>query len=313
MKKLLARIQKLLRDRRTRRLFTRTVSLTAAIVVFVTTYALVLPAITMETEADCGIEAHQHDKSCYEEQLICDLEESEDHHHSSSCYKNVLTCGKEVHTHSEACYHSERAEADPEEAADSSDYDILMTNADKCNLETILERRFNITPKKGIHNLLSKDKKIFTEGALSVFPFKTRANLKIQEGWADPFAVVQCDVNGLKYINDTKGHKAGDDYIRSASHLICELFQHSPVYRTGGDEFVVYLSGRDFMNRDEILGELNHRAEAHIYSGEVVVSAGMSEFHSGEDHSFHSVFERADKRMYERKQLLKSMGARTRD
>ena len=74
------------------------------------------------------------------------------------------------------------AEADPEEAADSSDYDILMTNADKCNLETILERRFNITPKKGIHNLLSKDKKIFTEGALSVFPFKTRANLKIQEG-----------------------------------------------------------------------------------------------------------------------------------
>ena len=74
------------------------------------------------------------------------------------------------------------AEADPEEAADSSDYDILMTNTDKCNLETILERRFNITPEKGIHNLLSKDKKIFTEGALSVFPFKTRANLKIQEG-----------------------------------------------------------------------------------------------------------------------------------
>ena len=74
------------------------------------------------------------------------------------------------------------AEADPDEAADSSDYDILLTNADKDKLETMLERRFNISPEKGVHNLLSKDKKIFTEGACSVYPFKTRANLKIQEG-----------------------------------------------------------------------------------------------------------------------------------
>ena len=74
------------------------------------------------------------------------------------------------------------AEADPDEAADTSDYDILMTNADKTNLETILERRFNISPEKSIHNQLSKDGKVFTEGAVSVFPFKTRANLKIQEG-----------------------------------------------------------------------------------------------------------------------------------
>ena len=74
------------------------------------------------------------------------------------------------------------AEADPDEAADTSDYDILLTNADKDKLETMLERRFNISPEKGIHNLLSKDKKVFTEGACSVYPFKTRANLKIQEG-----------------------------------------------------------------------------------------------------------------------------------
>ena len=74
------------------------------------------------------------------------------------------------------------AETDAEEAADTSDYDVLMTNADKGNLENILERRFNISPKKGLHNQLSKDKKTFTEGSLSIFPFKTRANLKIQEG-----------------------------------------------------------------------------------------------------------------------------------
>ena len=56
MRKLLAKIRKILKDRRTRQLLTRTVSVTAAIVVFVTTYALVLPAITMEKIAECGIQ-----------------------------------------------------------------------------------------------------------------------------------------------------------------------------------------------------------------------------------------------------------------
>ena len=70
------------------------------------------------------------------------------------------------------------AEGDPEEAADTSDYDILMTHADKGNLESLLERKFNISPEKGIHNQLSKDKKIFREGSLSIFPFKSRARKK---------------------------------------------------------------------------------------------------------------------------------------
>ena len=104
MRKLLAKIRKILKDRRTRQLLTRTVSVTAAIVVFVTTYALVLPAITMEAEADCGIEAHQHDSSCYEERLICDIPESDGHQHTASCYEKILICGKEVHTHSIDCY-----------------------------------------------------------------------------------------------------------------------------------------------------------------------------------------------------------------
>ena len=82
----------------------RTISMFAAIVVFFTTYALVLPAITMEKTAGCGIEEHQHDDSCYEDQLICGLEETEEHQHTADCYERVLVCGKEAHTHSAACY-----------------------------------------------------------------------------------------------------------------------------------------------------------------------------------------------------------------
>ena len=126
------------------------------------------------------------------------------------------------------------------------------------------------------------------------------------------FAVVVCDVNGLKHINDTYGHKAGDEYIRSASRLICESFQHSPVYRIGGDEFVAVLTGRDYENRAAILEEFNRTVEANIGTDNVVVAAGISEYVPGQDMTMHTVFERADNLMYERKQQLKAMGARAR-
>jgi len=106
MKKLLAKIRKILKDRRTRQLLTRIVSITAAIVVFVTTYALVLPAITMESEADCGIPAHQHDDSCYEDRLICGEVEGPGHHHSDACYSisKSLVCKETEHQHDDSCF-----------------------------------------------------------------------------------------------------------------------------------------------------------------------------------------------------------------
>ena len=136
---------------------------------------------------------------------------------------------------------------------------------------------------------------------------------RLAEGEELSFAVVVCDVNGLKYVNDTYGHKAGDAYIKEAGMLICEAYSHSPVYRIGGDEFAVLLTGRDFENREALLASLNERVEANIgQEGKVVVSAGMSLYRPGSDTRMHDVFERADERMYQRKQLLKSMGAKTR-
>ena len=130
---------------------------------------------------------------------------------------------------------------------------------------------------------------------------------------AQEFAVLICDVNGLKHINDTLGHQAGDEYIREAGRLICETFKHSPVFRTGGDEFVVLINGLDYPQRQSLVEGFNRQVEANIGTGRVVISAGLTDFIPGEDHSFLHVFERADRLMYERKQQLKSMGAVTRD
>ena len=130
---------------------------------------------------------------------------------------------------------------------------------------------------------------------------------------AEEFAIVVCDVNGLKKINDTLGHKAGDDYIREACTMVCDIFRHSPVYRVGGDEFTVILTERDYALRKALMLALHDRSVDHITAGGAVISGGLSDFCSGEDMSVHDVFQRADDRMYEEKKNLKSLGAVIRD
>ena len=135
----------------------------------------------------------------------------------------------------------------------------------------------------------------------------------ITDGSAQEFSLVVCDVNGLKKINDTLGHKAGDDYIREACRLVCGTFKHSPVYRIGGDEFAVILTGHDYTSREGLVQELHDQSVANIGMGGAVISAGSSDYRPGQDKVLQDVFDRADKKMYEEKQALKNLGAVTRD
>ena len=90
----------------------------AAVVVFCTTYALILPAITMAQQTYCGMEEHRHGDECYETVLLCDKEfdvvQPEGHIHTATCYdyEEVLTCGLEecedtLHEHTDDCYDEE--------------------------------------------------------------------------------------------------------------------------------------------------------------------------------------------------------------
>ena len=93
------RIEKFRKSRMGRLLNNRLFSVAAALVVFTTTYMLILPAITESTGIYCGQEEHIHDESCYTEEatLTCEIAESEGHAHSEDCYITVseLTCGLE--------------------------------------------------------------------------------------------------------------------------------------------------------------------------------------------------------------------------
>ncbi len=136
---------------------------------------------------------------------------------------------------------------------------------------------------------------------------------KMSLGELSSLAIVVCDVNGLKKINDTLGHKAGDEYIRQACAMICDIFSHSPVYRVGGDEFVALLTGRDYDNRAALMHELHKRSSDHIATQEAIVSGGMAEYVANQSRCIRELFELADANMYKEKMLLKSLGAITRD
>ena len=130
---------------------------------------------------------------------------------------------------------------------------------------------------------------------------------RIASGQIREFGVVVFDMNGLKLVNDTRGHEAGDQYIRDACRMICRQFLHSPVYRIGGDEFVAILEGEDYQNRKNLITSFENQVEENLKSGLAVVASGLAVFRREQDHSYRRVFERADQRMYDRKGYLKAM------
>ena len=133
--------------------------------------------------------------------------------------------------------------------------------------------------------------------------YEERINAQIEMNRAPDFAITILDVNDLKLVNDTQGHKAGDQYLRDACRVICTTFKRSPVFRVGGDEFCVISQGDDYTRIDELIEQMNaHNAEA-IENGGVVIAVGMARF--DQDERVAPVYERADERMYVNKSSLK--------
>ncbi|MBR3753007.1 MAG: CHAP domain-containing protein, partial [Ruminiclostridium sp.] len=105
---LLSRAIEYINRQRQKRRWQKAVTAMAAVVVFCTTYALILPAITLENRVFCGQEAHLHDGDCYGQVLICELPEAKAHTHTDGCYQTdstlVCTLSESAgHTHTDAC------------------------------------------------------------------------------------------------------------------------------------------------------------------------------------------------------------------
>ena len=121
-------------------------------------------------------------------------------------------------------------------------------------------------------------------------------------------SVVVLDLNDLKLTNDTLGHEKGDEYLVKAGSLICEYFPNSKVFRIGGDEFAIILDGQDYLDRYKIVEKFNAQMEKNIKdSVNVLIAIGIADYDEKIDTSYQSVFERADKAMYQRQDELKKI------
>lgn len=124
MRDLLSKAAKYRAEARRRKLWQRAVSLLACVVLLFTTYAQILPAITLEqTERllDCRYAVHEHTAACYDgDELICGQADFVVHTHDKNCYdpSGRLVCPLpeiKTHTHTEACYASLPAESEQEQ------------------------------------------------------------------------------------------------------------------------------------------------------------------------------------------------------
>jgi diguanylate cyclase (GGDEF)-like protein len=108
--------------------------------------------------------------------------------------------------------------------------------------------------------------------------------------------IVFCDLNSLKYINDTKGHAAGDEYIKHFADILREVYKNNcEICRISGDEFVVLTDGVEF----EIFRELAVKLKALIDDNNKIASVGFAY----EDMPILSLVSKAEKEMYGNKRI----------
>lgn len=185
------------------------------------------------------------------------------------------------------------------QSKDDPDYIVMaIANVDEAKrMELAYIRAMDIANHDALTSVKNKRAYVQTE---------VEMDEKIEKKEQSPFAVVVCDLNGLKHVNDVQGHQAGDEYIKGSCSIICDVFSHSPVFRIGGDEFAVILKGKDYDQRYELIKQLGVEQEDKRVNGIKPIAVGLSDFDSENDIRVQDVFERADSLMYDDKKKCKS-------
>ena len=202
------------------------------------------------------------------------------------------------------------------EQTDRGNYDYILEYDGKDELGKLTStfKRLSSHMKEHISSL---NQQVFVDaltnvknkGAFSEFTDDLQNRINISDKELE-FAIGMFDCDDLKLVNDRYGHEKGDIYLKTASRAICNVFQHSPVFRIGGDEFSVILMNEDYYNREELVKKFRKIAENISGSAknkweQVNVSMGIAEYEPENDSSVADIVRRADKHMYEDKHSRK--------
>ena len=165
---------------------------------------------------------------------------------------------------------------------------VLRDISEKVELQQKLEYKVTHDALTDVYN------RGFFESQLDYFNWKRDA----------PVAVLICDVDELKLVNDHFGHKAGDSLIRETAKLLNRtVIENEIVARIGGDEFAVIFSDTELLRIENYLTKL--RKEIDLFNSKsrpyrVKMSVGFAYSRSSLG-KMDALFVEADKKMYEEK------------
>ena len=131
-------------------------------------------------------------------------------------------------------------------------------------------------------------------------------------------AVIMLDSNNLKEINDCHGHDCGDKLLRSTAYCLATAFgEHNPVYRVGGDEFIVLIPANAEEDIQELLTKkLNKFNELVVRNNEnsewkISVAYGYALRQAGEPITAAAMAKNAESIMYRNKREGKQQKSHT--
>jgi diguanylate cyclase (GGDEF)-like protein len=130
--------------------------------------------------------------------------------------------------------------------------------------------------------------------------FRTRLAREIVEAPSTGLALVLCDMDNLKVVNDTHGHEAGDRALCTlADALRTELRRSDEAYRLGGDEFAVILPGASRLDAEHVMRRLRQAVTSSSAPPLTAIEAsfGVAVFEPGDDPE--RLVARADESLYE--------------
>ena len=114
--------------------------------------------------------------------------------------------------------------------------------------------------------------------------------------------ILMIDLNNLKAINDIHGHEAGDTALKTLAYNVRRNLPNGCIlYRTGGDEFVVFILRSVTKTTDEIINKLKSAMKKTNYEWAI----GYYEFESPKDYDLNKALSIADARMYINKKQMK--------